>query len=228
MEKIKAIFFDLDDTLVDSRKAEQDASIEFKKLFSEFNKMSDEYFADLWHRVASKQYERYSRKEISYEMNKINRIKEIFATVNIQKNDDEASKIFKVYLKMYENNWKPFKDTIETLEILKDKYKIGLITNGDSKQQRKKLKLTSLENYFAEYIISSEVDISKPAKEIFEIACKKINEIPKNCIMVGDNFKLDVQGAINAGLNAVWINRKDEEFEFNNQIKELKELINIL
>ena len=225
MQNIKVIFFDLDDTLVDSRKAEKDASIEFKKLFKEFDNMGDEYFADLWHKIASRQYERYSRKEISYERNKINRIKEIFSIINIQKEDDEAEKIFKKYLTMYENNWKPFKDTKETLEVLKNKYKIGLITNGDSKQQRKKILLTGLDNYFDKPIISSEVDVSKPNKEIFEIACKKINEKPEKCLMIGDNYKLDIQGAANSGLNAIWINRRNEKFEFNNQIKELRELI---
>ncbi|MBO4815924.1 MAG: HAD family hydrolase [Clostridia bacterium] len=228
MSQINAIFFDLDDTLVNSNKAEHDASIEFKRNFQEFNKMDDEYFAELWHKIASKQYERYSRKEISYEINKINRIKEMFSSINIQKEDNEAAKIFCIYLKLYEKNWKLFKDAKETLDILKSKYKIGIITNGDGNQQRKKIQLTGLENYFSELIISSEVNASKPNKEIFKIACKKIKENPENCIMVGDNFKLDIQGAINCGLNAIWVNRKNEDIKYENQIKELKELISTL
>lgn len=228
MQEIKAIFFDLDDTLINSREAEYDASIEFKKQFEEFNEIDNNYFANLWHKIAAKQYERYSRGEISYEKNKMERIKALFSIVNIEKEDEEAAEIFKKYLRLYEKNWAVFDDTIEVLESLKSKYKLGMITNGDKNQQNKKLILTKLKEFFETVIISGEIGISKPNQKIFEIACKEIKEDPKNCIMVGDNYKLDIQGAQNYGLNAIWINRKNEEFEFKNQIKELKELINYL
>lgn len=228
MKKINAIFFDLDDTLVDSRKAEKDASIEFKKFFQEFSNVDDDYFSDLWHKVAMEQYERYSKGEITYEKQKINRIKIFFSKFDIKKQDKEAEELFKKYLGLYEEKWKVFNDTITILNKLKKKYKLGIITNGDEKQQKNKLKLTKLMKYFNSINISGEIGFSKPNKEIFEIACKRINEKPENCMMIGDSFKLDIQGALNNGLNAIWINRKNEEFEFENQIKELKELIDIL
>ena len=46
--------------------------------------------------------------------------------------------------------------------------------------------------------------------------------------MIGDSFKIDIEGAQNAGLNAIWINRKNEDIKYDNQIKELKELLNKL
>ena len=86
------------------------------------------------------------------------------------------------------------------------------------------MKLTKITNYFNSINISGEIGFSKPSKEIFEIACKRINEKAENCLMVGDSFKLDIQGALNSGLNAIWVNRKNEEIKFEKQIKELKEL----
>ena len=228
MSKIKAIFFDLDDTLVDSRKAEKDASIEFKKYFQEFKNVDDNYYANLWHKVATNQYERYSRGEVTYERQKIDRIKIFFSEFNIEKEEKEASELFERYLKLYENNWKTFNDAKYVLKDLKTKYKLGIITNGDEKQQTNKLKLTNLTDYFDTINISGEIGYSKPSKEIFEIACKRINEKPENCLMIGDNFKLDIQGAINSGLSAIWINRRNENFEFEAQFQELKELIDIL
>ena len=41
--------------------------------------------------------------------------------------------------------------------------------------------------------------------------------------MIGDNFKLDIEGAMNAGLNAIWVNRKGDKKSFKNQIKEINE-----
>lgn len=225
MPEIKAIFFDLDDTLVNSKEAEHDASIEFKKLFKEFDGMEDEYFASLWRKLANEQYERYARKEISFERNRINRIIELFSLVGIEKKDDEAKEIFDKYLYFYEKNWKVYGDVIETLDKLKTQYKLGIITNGNGIQQRKKMELTKIRDFFSEIIISGEVGFSKPSREIFEIACSKIKENPEDCLMVGDNFKLDIQGSENAGLNPIWVNRKNEENEYENQVKELKEIL---
>ena len=101
MPDIKAVFFDLDDTLINSRKAEQDASIEFKKIFKEFDNIDDSYFANFWHKVAIEQYEQYAKGEKTYERQKIDRIKECFNSFNIEKADKEASELFKKYLIFY-------------------------------------------------------------------------------------------------------------------------------
>ena len=125
MSEMKAIFFDLDDTLVNIKEAEHDASIEFKKLFKEFDSIEDEEFASLWRKLACEQYERYTRKEISYERNKINRIIELFSMVGIKKEDEEAKEIFNTYLYFYEKNWKAYSDVNETLDKLKKNYMIS-------------------------------------------------------------------------------------------------------
>ena len=228
MSKIKAIFFDLDHTLLNSMKAEREAIHDFIKTVQELNKINEEEFEKEWHKNALELYERYNRREITFERQRIDRVKNTFLKFNIIKNDEEAKEIFKEYLKYYEKNWEVFNDATIVLEQLKNKYKLGIITNGDSVQQRQKIEKTNMDKYFSQIIISSEVGFSKPEKEIFELACIKINEEPKNCIMIGDNLKVDVKGAINAGLKGIWVNRRNEEFEFDNQIRELKELINKL
>ena len=228
MQNIKAIFFDLDYTILDSKKAEEEAIHEFIKKIQELKDINEEEFKKSWHENALALYEKYNRREISFERQRLDRVKNTFAEFNILKNDEEAKDIFKVYLELYKKNWKLFFDTKDVLEVLNGKYKLGIITNGDSVQQREKIKNTNIDKYFSQIVISSEVGFSKPEKEIFDIACKSINEKPKNCMMIGDNLKVDVYGAINSGLQAIWINRRNEDFEFKNQIKELKELVNKL
>ena len=72
------------------------------------------------------------------------------------------------------------------------------------------------------------VGYSKPEKEIFDIACKIVDLKPENCIMIGDKFKVDIQGALNAGMQAIWVNRKKEKLSYEYQIKELNELTKYL
>jgi len=228
MLDIKAIFFDLDDTIVNSRKAEKEAICELKKTFKEFDKIKAEEFEKEWYKNALELYEKYNRREITFERQRIDRVKRTFSKYNIIKNDEEALSIFQVYLKYYEKNWQLFSDTGKVLDELKEKYKLGIITNGDGIQQRQKIEKTNIKNYFSEIIISSELGISKPDKKIFEIACEKIKENPQNCIMVGDNYLNDIQGALNAGFDAILINRNKKEIEYENQITQLKELLNKL
>lgn len=224
MSKIKAIFFDLDHTILNSKKSEEEAMHELFKTCQELQEFNEEEFEEKWHKNALVLYEKYNKKEITFERQRLDRVKNTFLDFGIIKNDEEAKEIFKIYLKWYEKKWQLFDDAKEVLEKLKKDYKLGIITNGDGIQQRQKLENTKITNYFSQIIISSEVGFSKPEKEIFKLACEKIKEKPESCIMVGDNLKADVQGAINAGLNGIWINRRNEKFEFKNQIKELKEI----
>ena len=224
-QNIKAIFFDLDDTLINSRKAESIAAGQFKNCFKEFEEIEKDEFEEIWHKIAMEQYAKYSKGEISYSQHRINRINDVFSKFNINRNDEDALKIFDIYLHRYEENWKLFDDAKDVLDNLKTKYKLGIITNGDGIQQRRKIDKTRIDKYFYQIIISSEIGYSKPKKEVFNIACNKIEELPENCIMIGDSFKLDIEGAKNVGLKAIWINRRDENIEYKNQIKELKELL---
>lgn len=85
-----------------------------------------------------------------------------------------------------------------------------------------------IEKYFKEIIVSSEVKVSKPDERIFEIACNKLNVQSKKCVMCGDQYKTDIIGAINNGITAIWLNRRNEIIEYNYQIKNLKEILEIL
>ena len=221
---IKAIFFDLDDTLVNSKKAEYNAICEFKKLHSEFNKINDETFANIWNKISMEIYEKYHSGKISFEELRIGRMKELFNNYSINISDEEAKEKFKNYQNIYEKSWILFDDAKEVLESLKSKYKIAIISNGDGKWQRKKIEYTGLNKYFSDVVISSEAGYSNPEKEIFNIACKMVNLKPENCIMIGDKFKVDIEGALNVGMQAIWVNRKKEKLNYRFQIKELSEI----
>lgn len=223
-EEIKAVLFDLDDTLVNSKKAEYNAICEFKNLYNEFNEVKDDDFANVWSKITMKIYEKYHNGEISFDELRIERMKGLFSNYSINILDEEAQKKFNCYLNIYEKNWILFDDAKEVLEKLKDRYKLVILSNGDGKQQRKKIEYTGLNKYFSDIVISSEVGYSKPEKEIFEIACKMINLKPENCIMIGDKYKVDIEGSLNAGMNGIWVNRKKEQLSFEYQIEELNEL----
>lgn len=98
-----------------------------------------------------------------------------------------------------------YEDTLETLEQLKGKYHLAVITNGPSVYQRKKLEVTNITSYFEKIIVSGDYSFYKPDVRIFEIALKEMNAKKEESIMVGDMFGKDVIGAYRTGMKAVWM-----------------------
>ena len=89
---IKAIFFDLDDTLVNSKKAEYNAICDFKKLYSEFDKIKDIDFANVWNKITIEIYEEYHSGKISFEELRIGRMKGLFSNYSINISDEDIIK----------------------------------------------------------------------------------------------------------------------------------------
>jgi putative hydrolase of the HAD superfamily len=100
-----------------------------------------------------------------------------------------------------------FPYTLEILQYLTGKgYRLHLITNGFEKTQHSKLQNAGISGYFGEVITSEGSNSLKPHKEIFDYALRITGADPSESIMLGDSIEVDIQGAINAGIDQVYIN----------------------
>ena len=93
------------------------------------------------------------------------------------------------------------------LSALSRAYRLALVTNGAADVQREKLSRTPFAPYFSAVLVSLEVGVGKPDAGIFEAALRALEVGPDEAVMVGDSLVRDVQGARNAGVRAVWIDR---------------------
>ncbi len=90
---------------------------------------------------------------------------------------------------------------------------VGLVTNGPPDIQRLKLEQTGLAGCFSAVVISGELGLGKPDPGMFLHALRAIGVAPDDAdeaVMVGDNWERDVEGALSAGLRAVWISHGRE------------------
>ena len=102
----------------------------------------------------------------------------------------------------------------EVLEtIKKGGYKTAVIANADSIGARNVIASCGLERYFDAIVISGEIGIKKPAREIFEAALKELKVEAENAIMVGNMIEADIAGANKVGMRSVW-------FKWNNRYKD--------
>ncbi|MBI3818558.1 MAG: HAD family hydrolase [Planctomycetes bacterium] len=107
-----------------------------------------------------------------------------------------------------------FQDSKETLEQLRSQAFIALVSNGGSAYQREKLKATGIEHLFHVVIISEESGYSKPQKGIFEKALRECCVPAHEAVMVGDNLEKDILGAKIVGLRGVLICRNGDRPKF--------------
>lgn len=97
---------------------------------------------------------------------------------------------------------------IKTLEVLSQKYELVLLTNYFEIVQMTRLKNMKIDKYFLECFGE---DLIKPNKDAFLKACG--NHKPCECVMIGDNIKLDVEAALNSGLKAIWVTEEKENHD---------------
>lgn len=96
----------------------------------------------------------------------------------------------------------PYADVLPGLLRLKDKILLGSISNGNAD-----LEVIGLAHHFKVSLAASEFGSAKPDAAIFHAACVSLGVLPHEAVYVGDDLLLDVVGAQQAGLRAVWLNR---------------------
>ena len=142
-----------------------------------------------------------------------------------------AKQMSEYFLEILPTKKRVFDYTFEILQYLTEKdYGLHLITNGFEKTQRSKLDHAGLTPYF-KHIITSEISNSvKPKKEIFDFAIDRAGCCYEESLMLGDNLDADIQGAMNAGMDTVFVNhiREETALKPTHTIYNLKELETIL
>ncbi|MDF2867227.1 MAG: HAD-superfamily hydrolase, subfamily variant 1, partial [Gammaproteobacteria bacterium] len=127
----------------------------------------------------------------------------------------------------------PLAGAINLLDALRGKAKLGIITNGFTELQQARLKRTGLSNHFDLIVISEQVGVAKPHRDIFEHALSLMgNPGREKVLMVGDNPDTDILGGLNVGLDTCWLNVDNksvpEGISPHYQVSSLTELQNLL
>lgn len=108
-----------------------------------------------------------------------------------------------------------YEETIEVLDALKGNYHLLMLTNGSPHLQKTKLSLSpEIAPYFDHIVISGEFGRGKPSVELFTYALSLLEGVEKSeVIMVGDNPMTDILGASKFGIDSIWINHDKKELQ---------------
>ncbi len=208
MPKYKQLFFDLDHTLWDFDANAKETLTELYLIF-ELNKKVSAPFEDFYRKYLYHNeilWNKYHHGLISSEDLKWKRMWRTLLDFKIA--DENLSRgMSDKFLEILPTKKLLFPHTLEILNYLKNNsYELHLITNGFEKTQWSKIINSGLEVFFTHVITSEGSNSLKPKKEIFEFALHKAKATLSESIMIGDNLDADIQGAINAGMDNVFVN----------------------
>jgi HAD superfamily hydrolase (TIGR01549 family) len=200
---IKAILFDLGQTLVDSadgfRSAEKEAQIE---IYSELAIPSWEEFLSIYRRIRKKFHEKsnFSRKAIW---------QEVYAHYDQEPDMVLLEKWEDNYWEKVKTETTPFPETEQVLKNLSFQYRLAMITNTQGQEISRKHRINEypeIERFFELIIVAGEFGIPpKPDPAPFLKCLEHLGTDHSEAVYVGDDWRIDICGARNAGIQPVWI-----------------------
>lgn len=212
------ILFDLDDTLIDFGASE---TISLQRVYQQYYQDFDySLFETLYKEINTALWKRVGAKENSLMPKEVRflRFKYLNEQLGSAVETQDVANQYDHHLGECAE-WLP--EVKNAIQFLHQKgHVLGIITNGLSDAQGKKRQRLELFNWFDCFVVSDEVGIAKPNKEIFDFALEEIankykqpiHAYDKNAmLMVGDSLISDGYGAMNFGINYCHINRRAEE-----------------
>lgn len=212
------IYFDLDDTLLDHKKAEHAGLRDIHRHFTEFGDIPEDNLLTTYHDINKGLWEEYGRGEIDRHVLHRRRFEETLRDIGIDETIHEEAG--KVYLDYYRNHWEWIKGAKETYQKIAASYKVGIITNGFAETQRLKIAQFEFETSASQIVISEEFGVMKPHPKIFQHATTLAGVAEDEILYVGDSFTSDVMGGYQAGWQVAWYTKNP-----NNEGKQLSNLV---
>jgi putative hydrolase of the HAD superfamily len=221
-DRMRAVIFDLDDTLVDQTSAARAASIEWGRGHGLTG--SDEELATRWSTIATPHYRRYQMRELTFAEQRRARVREFLPHLDLVA-DAAADEAFRGYLDIYEAEWVCFADAVPALRRVREAGALAaILTNGEQAHQRLKLELVGLDGEVDALFSSDQFPLGKPDPRAFLGTCSALGIAPGDALMVGNSMVADVEGALGAGLQAILLDRYDDHPDQTPRIRSLDEL----
>ncbi|WP_416973173.1 HAD family hydrolase [Streptomyces sp. 4F14] len=204
---IRAVVWDVDDTLFDYRTADSLGMrdhLAVEGLLADYPTVEDAITH--WRAVTDSQWARFAAGETTFEGQRRDRVR-VF--VDRPLTDAEADAWFARYLRHYEAAWSLFPDVLPVLDALAASHRHSVLSNSSIHVQDHKLRTLGVHDRFESIICAAELGVSKPEAGAFLAACEALALPPEQVAYVGDHPDIDGRGAAEAGLLSVWIDRYD-------------------
>ena len=204
--KYEWLLFDLDNTLLDFSNT---SKLAFKDLMLHFEIDEVQLAYDTYAPINAKHWSYFEKQKIDANTVRYGRFKEFLALMDHHAHHEKMAHKY-LELLVEHSHW--IEGAEAMVKNLSNTHKLWIITNGLQDAQHGRLEKHGMKPYFEHVFISEELGISKPHKAFFEIVHDKILLPEKDKVLViGDNPKSDIKGAINFDYHTCWNNYQGEK-----------------
>lgn len=227
MNKYKYLLFDVDGTLLDFDKAEQQA---LKNTFQNHHILLTDELLQRYETINKQLWKDFEKGLIDKKTVVYTRFVQLFKEFDI---DEDGIAFEDDYQETLGKGYFVLPHAREVLEKLSLKYPLYVVTNGVSKTQHSRLKGTHIDQYFQDIFVSEDIGYQKPTREYFDYCFKKMKNIDLDqTLIIGDSLSSDIQGGINVGIDTCWYNphciEEPQDMNITYIIHDLKELLDLL
>lgn len=232
MKKLRHIFFDLDHTLWDYETSSQQALTELYQRFDLSQLfVSADAFIKVFHHVNGELWDRYNKGEVDREHIRTERFARMVKG-RIEENYEWTNKMSDFYISYCPTLPNLMPGTMEVLDRLQEQFEMSIISNGFTDTQSIKLQRSGIDHFFSHVITSESAKSRKPDTAIFDHALELSQTKKEEVIMVGDNLKTDIAGAVAAGWEAIWYQPEPDGKRHNKphqpMIRDLREIVDLV
>ena len=201
MFRYNCLLFDLDGTLLDFKKGEEDA---LQDTFAHFSIPQTEDAYARYERINAALWRSYEQKEIKKEKLVTVRFSMLLTQLEMEGNAKEINDYY--FSKLAENGY-AYPGVLEMFEALEDGATLAIVTNGSSAVQAGRLKESGLAPFIDELVNSEDAGAAKPAKKFFTYTMEKLGVTnTAKVLVIGDSLTADIAGGNAFGLDTCWYN----------------------
>jgi HAD superfamily hydrolase (TIGR01549 family) len=203
---LRAVLFDLDDTLFDHRICAHTALSDLHSAYPEFHGSPFADFERLHASFLEELHKRVMTGELPLEEARQERFRRLFAALGATPEDAVIVEAAATYRDGYRRIRQPIAGAAALLTAVKARARVGIVSNNLLDEQQEKLRHCRLDNYIDVLVVSEEAGVSKPDPRIFEIALERLACRADEVVMIGDSWAADIAGAVAAGIRPIWFN----------------------
>ena len=202
---IRAVLFDLDDTLIDHQHASRAAMVGVRERFPELQHLTLDALGAEHQRILDLLHHDVALGQRTVADARIERYRLLFVYAGAD--PDRASAAAELHRRVYQASRCRVAGALELLQALRGRVRIAVVTNNTLAEQTEKLATFGLAPAVDALVTSEEIGAAKPDGRIFAAALQRVDCTPGDAVMVGDSWTHDVLGAAGAGIAAIWFNR---------------------
>jgi putative hydrolase of the HAD superfamily len=207
MPHLRAVLFDLDDTLFDHRQTSIVALDALCARYPELGRLPRAVLERENLRLVDELHAEVLAGVLSMDGARVVRFERLFALAGAPADRGTAEGAAACYRQSYLALRRPLPGAVPLLEALHGRVRIGVVSNNLLAEQRDKLRVCGLASFVDALVVSEEVGCLKPDPRIFLTALERLDCTAAEAVMVGDSWPVDVLGARAAGVRALWLNR---------------------